>query len=144
MKKQISIIRLNTLEEMADNLFLIQQLTPSLTAKKYLSYLSEMLPHRYFQIAALLDGKTVGVSGYWLATKFYCGRYLEIDNFVVDESCRSKGVGECMIKTLEEIAREHTCDVMMLDAYLQNTRAHTFYERQHFKPKGSHFIKKLQ
>jgi ribosomal protein S18 acetylase RimI-like enzyme len=44
---------------------------------------------------------------------------------------------------LHEIARQQQCDVMMLDAYLHNTRAHAFYEKAGLKAKGYHFIKKV-
>ena len=31
----------------------------------------------------------------------------------------------------------------MLDAYLENTKAHNLYKKYGFKPEGYHFIKKI-
>lgn len=143
MTSEIKIIELRTQEEMLGNFHLLKQLTSSLTELKYQQYLQQMLPHNYFQIVAQIEDKTVGISGYWIATKLYCGKYLEIDNFIVDEAYRSQKVGYKLIKKIEAIAQHHQCDVMMLDAYLQNTQAHKFYERHDFKARGFHFIKKM-
>ncbi len=143
MKDDIQIVTLNSIEEMSEAYFLINQLTPSLSKEKYVRYLKEMTPHHYYQIAALQGGKMIGVSGYWIATKLYCGKYLEIDNLVVDEACRSRQTGKLLLNELQAIALRHHCDVMMLDAYLHNTRAHQFYEKAGLQAKGYHFIKKL-
>lgn len=143
MQHKIEIRELNTVEAMLQNFHLVQQLTPSLSYEIYRKYLQEMIPHNYFQISASINDQTIGVSGYWIATKLYCGRYLEIDNFVVDKQYRSQKVGFALIKRLEEIAVVQKCDVIMLDAYLQNTEAHKFYENHKFKAKGYHFIKKV-
>lgn len=143
MVTNIEITEIASLDEMLLNFNLVKQLTASLTESRYHTYLSEMVPHNYFQVIARYENEIVGVSGYWIATKLYCGKYLEIDNFVVDEKYRSQQIGYLLIKKLEEIAQRHHCDVMMLDAYLQNTEAHKFYEKHAFKAKGYHFIKKV-
>lgn len=144
MTNDIEIVTLNSIEEMSAAYFLISQLTPSLSKENYVRYLNEMVPHNYYQIAALQGGKMIGVSGYWIATKLYCGKYLEIDNLVVDEACRSRQTGNLLMHKLEAIALQQQCDVIMLDAYLHNTRAHQFYEKAGMQAKGYHFLKKLK
>ncbi len=143
MEAKFEILRLQTVEEMLGSFELIKQLTPTLNINTYRQYLGDMVPHNYFQIIIRLNQQTLGVSGCWIATKLYCGRYLEIDNFVVDKNHRSIGIGEKMMNYLDRIARENHCDVMMLDAYRENIRAHAFYERCSFRAKGFHFIKKV-
>lgn len=97
----------------------------------------------YHLLAVFAEEKLVAISGYWIAHKLYCGKYLEPDNVVVDEHFRSQGVGEILQKKLEAIAVENGCEVMMLDAYLDNLAGHKFYERQGYQRKGYHFIKKI-
>lgn len=143
METKIKIIEIENIEEMRLNYPLVTQLTPTLTMDKYQKYLQEMIPHNYHQIIAKFNEVIVGLSGYWIATKLYCGKYLEVDNFVVDKQYRSQKIGHLLLKKLEEIALRHACDVMMLDAYLQNESAHKFYEKHEFKAKGYHFIKKI-
>ena len=61
-----------------------------LLKKKYVALLEEMVPNGYKQIAIYDINKLVAVSGYWINTKLYSGRYLEIDNFVVDKIIKAK------------------------------------------------------
>lgn len=90
------------------------------------------------------EDKILGVSGIWIGYKLYCGKYLEMDNVVVDHECRNLGIGAILYESALKIAQEESCRVMMLDAYLENTGAHRFYERNGFEKKGFHFIKKVE
>ena len=47
-------------------------------------------PH-YHPVGAFIDGKMVGFAAAWVATKVWCGRYLEIDNIVVHPDHRRRG-----------------------------------------------------
>ncbi|MBI3232577.1 MAG: GNAT family N-acetyltransferase, partial [Bacteroidetes bacterium] len=85
----------------------------------------------------------IAVSGYWIGAKLYCGSYLEIDNFVVDEKHRSSGIGKQLIEWLTNEAKAHQCETMMLDAYVENFKAHHFYYREGFIARGFHYIKYL-
>lgn len=132
---------LATAEEMLPRLALIQQLTPSLTRAEYRSLLEAMIPHRYAMLAAFEGDACLGLSGYWIGHKLYSGRYLEIDNFMVDRPYRSQGVGRLLVDELMRIAEHEGCLHVMLDAYLDNTTAHGFYERLGFVKRGYHFMR---
>lgn len=104
-----------------------------------------MMQEAGYKLLGVFEGdKLLAISGYWIAHKLYCGKYLEADNVVVDENARSLGIGQQLQQELERIARENQCNVMMLDAYLENTAGHRFYERAGYEKKGYHFIKKLR
>src|SRR5687768_17324091 len=79
--------------------------------------LDAMIPHGYHCIAAFLDERIVGVAGYWLGARFYCGEYMDVDNVVVEESLRSRGIGAQMMAWLENKAQELGCKVVVLDSY---------------------------
>jgi ribosomal protein S18 acetylase RimI-like enzyme len=123
--------------------FLVKQLSPELTHADYTKYIQQMVKHGYFQLVMKDEEKIVAVSGIWIATKLYCGKYLEMDNVVVDEGYRSAGLGKILYEKCVEIAKENNCNVIMLDAYKENVRAHEFYEAKGFIKRGFHFIKKL-
>lgn len=134
---------LHTVQEMLPNYVMIKQLTASLSETDHAAWLDRMVPYNYAQVVAKEDGKTIGLSGYWIGHKFYCGKYLEIDNFIVDPAHRNKGVGERLIAFLEEVARREGCALVMLDAYVENFMAHKFYHRHGFHARGFHYLKHL-
>lgn len=107
------------------------------------SLLDDMIAHGYRMVVAVENGQAVGVSGIWVTSKFYCGKYMELDNVVVAASHRSAGIGRMLTDFMTELAVQEGCVTMMLDAYLENEKAHTFYKREGFAPKGYHFIKKI-
>ncbi len=135
--------KLENLEAMLPNYRLVHQLSAHLTEADYEAMLKEMIPHNYFQVVAYQDGECVAVSGYWLATKLYCGKYLEIDNFVVDEKHRNSTIGARLLAWIENEARLQNCNLMMLDAYVENFPAHRFYHRHGFHARGFHYLKKV-
>jgi GNAT superfamily N-acetyltransferase len=132
---------LNGLDEMLQTLDVLKELYPSLTPENYLADLKEMLPNNRYGQVAVFDGDTcVGVSGYWIGTKLWCGKYLEIDNLVVSAKVRSKGVGKMIFDYLAEKAQQEECSMVSLDSYTSNFKAHKFFYNEGFAPKGFHFI----
>lgn len=135
---------LTTKEAMLEQLSVMQELYPQLTEDYYAEMLDRMLPHNYGQIAVFDDTTCLGISGYWYGTKLWCGSYIELDNVIVSEKARGKGVGKLLSEYLETKANELNCNILVLDAYSNNFKAHRFYYNQGFAPRGFHFIKLLQ
>ena len=139
----MEILDLTTLEDMLGTYEVLTELYPSLSLEQYREELRFMVQHNYSQIAVLEQQVFVGVSGLWLGNKLWCGKYLEIDNIVVSEKTRSKGVGKMMVDFIEKKARELGCNMVALDSYTTNFKAHKFFYNQGFTPKGFHFINLL-
>ena len=137
----MEIRELKTIDEMISQLSVMQELYPTLTEIQYYEMLTEMIPNNYGQIAVFEDGKCVGISGYWIGTKLWCGKYLELDNVIVSKEYRSKGVGKILSDFLDNKAHLNNCTILVLDAYTSNFKAHRFYYNQGFSPKGFHFVK---
>ncbi len=135
---------LATKAEMLEQLPLIQQLYPDFTEKIYSDLLEEMLPGNYRQVVASEGETAVGLSGFWVGTKLWCGKYLELDNVIVHPLHRSKGVGKLLTEYLNQKAVDLGCKVVALDAYTNNFPAHKFYYNHGFVPKGFHFVKFLE
>jgi GNAT superfamily N-acetyltransferase len=139
------IKELKSLEEMLEQLPILQELYPSLTLDAYRNDLIEMMPNNQYGQIAVFEGETcLGLTGYWIGTKLWCGKYLEIDNLIVSEKKRSTGVGKLMFDYLAEKAIKEKCTMMALDSYTSNFKAHKFFYNQSFAPKGFHFIRVLK
>lgn len=139
----LQIRELTTIEDMAAHINTIRFLYPNISLEKYKSFLSEMIPHNYIQIAVFEDEICLGLTGCWSATKLWTGKYLEIDNFVVNPDYRSKGIGKMLTDYVEKKAIELNCSSIVLDAFTGNFGAHRFYYNQGYAPKGFHFVKIL-
>ncbi|ABQ04094.1 GNAT family N-acetyltransferase [Flavobacterium johnsoniae] len=134
---------LTTIDEMLTQIDTIRFLYPKITLEKYKSFLSDMLPHNYTQIAVFENDVCLGITGCWSATKLWTGKYLEIDNFVVHPEHRSKGIGKILTDFIEQKAINLGCSSIVLDAFTGNFGAHRFYYNQGYAPKGFHFVKVL-
>ncbi|WP_157753173.1 GNAT family N-acetyltransferase [Chitinophaga sp. MD30] len=121
---------LTTLEEMKANYWLLQLLNAPLQEADYETMLADMIPKGYGQVAVYEGERCVGISGFWIGTKIYCGKYIEMDNVVVDPTYRSGGIGKLLCRWIEEKAVATNCKTVMLDAYVQNRDAHRFYFRR--------------
>ncbi|MFD1603254.1 GNAT family N-acetyltransferase [Flavobacterium artemisiae] len=139
----MKVIELTTINEMLDQIETIRFLYPNMTVEKYKHFLSEMVPHNYTQIAVFENEVCLGITGCWSATKLWTGKYLEIDNFVVNPEHRSKGIGKILADYVEKKANEIGCSSIVLDAFTGNFGAHRFYYNQGYAPKGFHFVKIL-
>lgn len=143
MTMTLQIRVLTRIEDMLDQIETIRFLYPNITLEKYQEFLSEMLPHNYTQIGVFENQTCLGITGCWSATKLWTGKYLEIDNFVVNPEYRSKGIGKMLTDFIEQKAVDLGCSSIVLDAFTGNFGAHRFYYNQGYSPKGFHFVKVL-
>jgi GNAT superfamily N-acetyltransferase len=140
---QLKLVELTTIPEMLAQIETMKHLYPNLTVEKYESYLREMVPHNYKQLAVFEDDICVGVTGFWTAMKLWTGKYIEIDNFIVHSDHRAKGIGKMMTDYIDAKAKSEGCTAIVLDAFTGNFTAHRFYYNQGYVPKGFHFLKIL-
>lgn len=144
-EEQFELIEFDRKEEMLETLPLLNFLYPELTLARYSELLDDMLPlGSYKQLVVKQGGKLVGLSGFWISTKVWSGKYLELDNFVVHKDVRSQGVGELIVNYLRDVAIKEECFMLGLDSYTDNFPAHKFFMNNGFVPRGFHFIQKLK
>jgi GNAT superfamily N-acetyltransferase len=139
----LQVKELTTITAMLTQIEIMRFLYPNLSVEKYQAYLAEMVPHNYIQIGIFDDEICLGITGCWSATKLWTGKYLEIDNFVVNPNFRSKGIGKLLTDYIEKKALDLECSSIVLDAFTGNFAAHRFYYNQGYEPKGFHFVKIL-
>lgn len=134
---------LKTKEQMLQNFDLIKEMYPSITLNQYSNELDIMLPHNYGQVAIFDGDNCAGLTGYWVGSKLWCGKYMELDNVIVSEKYRRQGVGHRLFSHMEQKAKDLGCTMLALDSYTDNFSGHKFFYEQGYVPRGFHFINVL-
>ena len=129
--------------EMLEHLDMVKQLYPDFTIEKYGTLLDDMLKANYQQIIITKNNQTIALTGVWIGTKLWSGKYIEIDSFVVHEAFRGQKIGDILIEEVHKIAAEVNANQIVLDAFTTNFAAGKFYINHGFEPKGFHFVKNL-
>ncbi|WP_409024827.1 GNAT family N-acetyltransferase [Flavobacterium sp.] len=128
---------------MLSQIEIINFLYPKMSKERYESFLNDMIPHNYKQLAIFEDNVCIGLTGFWFGTKLWTGKYIEIDNFIVHPEHRKKGIAKMLTDYLEKKAVALDCTGIVLDAFTGNFTAHRFYYNQGYEPRGFHFIKMI-
>lgn len=131
-------------EEMLEMFPLLLEVYPGLTKEEYSSELDNMLKLSYGQVGVFIEKNCVGMTGYWIGSKLWCGKYMELDNVVVAASHRSTGVGDFLFDYMREKAEQLDCTLLALDSYTDNFKAHKFFYKKNYIPRGFHFIQVLK
>jgi GNAT superfamily N-acetyltransferase len=144
LSDNIVIRNLESFDEIKLAYPLVSKMYPNMSLETFEFYVKEMMENNGFRsIAAFLDDKMVGVSGYWVFTMLYCGRYLQASNIVVDKNLRNRRIGSKILHYLEEKAKKLGCQKIVLDSYTENKKSHALYYRNEFYIRGFHFMKDL-
>lgn len=116
--------------------------TPTAVLRERFETIIREHPH-YHAIGGFLDGKLAALAGVWIATKIWCGRYLEVDNLVVHPLHRSAGLGTALMEFIDGMAAERDCKLIVLDSYTSNHASHRLYHRLGYEIWGFHFVKPI-
>jgi GNAT superfamily N-acetyltransferase len=123
---------------------IIHQLYSKMNIQTYESYIDEMLEgNNYHMIGAYLGEELVAVASFWILTRFYCGRYIQAGNIVVDKDHRSLGLGKILLDYIEKEGIKRGCKKFILDSYTENKKSHSLYFREGFFVEGFHFMKNI-
>ena len=142
---ELHIKRLETLEELYETYSLVAHLTPELDPSKFQLIQQEMCRDGYQCIGAYgTDLQLLGMCGYWIRHRFYCGKSLYIDNIVSSSGIRGRGIGTVLMEWVLKEAEAQACEHIALDAYIDNKESHAFYLTHGFSIAGVHFWQKLQ
>lgn len=66
-----------------------------------------------------------------------------VEELIITEDCRGKGVGKKLIEEVIKNARENDCDVIELTSNFARERAHNFYMKNGFSKDSYKFMMKL-
>ena len=83
----------------------------------------------YWFIVAEKDGEIIGLSFYFIRYSTWKGRFLFLEDFVVKESFRNKGIGALLFEETIRIAKELDVKGMTWQVLDWNKNAIRFYEK---------------
>jgi len=78
---------------------------------------------------AELNGRLVGWMHVFARPSLTAEPSAEVAGLVVDEHCRSRGIGEALMGQAERWAEEKGCRAVTLRSNVTRLRAHAFYDR---------------
>ncbi|WP_395607598.1 GNAT family N-acetyltransferase [Pseudomonas sp. B22129] len=144
MNDHVEFVHLETAADYIDSFTVMQQLRPHLTDA--LSFAEQMLRQRqngYRLLAAREHGKVIGLAGYRLTENTLYGRFIYVDDLVVDASLQRRRLGEQLLDRVREETRALGYRWLVLDTGMHMALAQRFYFRQGLLPLGMHFSQDL-
>ena len=120
-----------TPDEIAATWPVMHQLRPHLDAGAYLAQVLRLRAERDFQLARMVvDGDVVAVAGLRFGEWLHGGRYLEIEDFVTGEQCRSQGYGGRILRLDRGLGARRGLPSLRLLSGTHREAAHRFYRRK--------------
>ncbi|MEH2095724.1 GNAT family N-acetyltransferase [Nostoc sp.] len=117
----------------------ISQLRPHLEEAKFLEQVRYQMKEGYQLVFLELEEQAVAVAGFRISTCLALGKFLYVDDLVVDELKRSQGYGKQLFQWLIEYAKNHGCKHLSLDSGVQRFGAHRFYLMERMSITSHHF-----
>ena len=71
------------------------------------------------------------------------GALANLDEMVVSQADRSRGIGSQLLQAVIAFAREHGCTKIELESAFHRRETHAFYERRGFQKRAYHFSQPL-
>jgi len=84
-----------------------------------------------------------GLIGFRLGENLLYGKFLYVDDLVVEPSSQNKGIGKRLIEYVRRYAQTLDCANLVLDTGLCMPYAQRFYYRQGLLAKGMHFVESI-
>lgn len=138
------IIQLAESDEQILNCFsTMSQLRPHLQRNEFVDRIRQQMNSGYKLAFVETENRVVAVAGFRLSECLAKGKFLYVDDLVVEEVVRSKSYGQQLFQWLIEYAQQHDCQQLELDSGVQRFDAHRFYFRQRMSISGYHFSRKL-
>ena len=141
---EITIKNLDSKEDIIQSFSILIQHHKHIKEEDFLQYIDDILTENNYQmIAAYINNKMVGIAGYWVLTRFYSGRYIQVGNMVVDKKHRGVGVGKKLLNFIGNEGKKRNCKHFILDSKVENKESHKFYLQEGFEVVGYHFMKNI-
>lgn len=139
-----TVVEITELSELKKVFPLLKELRPHLSIDEYMNIYQEARSEGgYTLVGAVENSEFIALMGYRILHDFVRGRHLYIDDLVVSETIRSKGIGAALLKHAEKIAAEKNCKVLRLCTGIENTRGAQFYENNLWSKRAFAYTKKI-
>ncbi len=135
---------IDTPAALADAFPLMRVLRPHLTdPKAFAAQVRAQQAAGYRLLGACAGEQLLGLAGYRHLTNLLYGRFVYVDDLVVDPQSQGQGVGAQLLDTVRGIARDTGCARFVLDTGLHMAHAQRFYFRNGLLARGMHFVEPL-
>lgn len=123
---------------------LMRELRPHLSdADDFVARITRMRGEGYRLLAAVDAGQVVALAGYRYQENLIYGRFMYVDDLVVNSARRGGRWGARLLQALDGMARDAGCAKFVLDTGLSNALAQRFYFRQGLLTSAIRFSKLL-
>ncbi|MGY2376301.1 N-acetyltransferase family protein [Pseudomonas sp. SDO524_S393] len=144
MNEQVEFVLMDSDADCIASFAVMQQLRPHLTdAAAFAAQVQRQQQNGYHLLAAREHGKVIGLAGYRLTENTLYGRYVYVDDLVVDAALQRRGLGEQLLDCVREKTRALGYRYLVLDTGLHMALAQRFYFRQGLLARGMHFSQDL-
>ena len=121
----------------------MSQLRPHIKQADFVEQVRHQMKEGYKLAFGQKEEQTIAVAGFRILTCLASGKFLYIDDLVVDDLKRSHSFGQQLFQWLIEYAQNHQCQHLSLDSGVQRFDAHRFYLMQRMSIKSHHFSMEL-
>jgi ribosomal protein S18 acetylase RimI-like enzyme len=123
---------------------LMRQLRPHLNdAVVYTGQLIRQSQAGYVLLGAFRDERVAGLIGFRESENLLYGRFIYVDDLIVDPAQRHSGLGGRLLSAARDEARKRGCAHFVLDTGLHMALAQRFYFHEGLLAKGMHFVQPL-
>ena len=124
---------LKTTEDITKAYPLLNHLRPHITRDEFYNIYNEASQESGYKFIALEEaGEFLGLMGYRILTDYVHGRHLYIDDLVIEESQRGKGLGTLLLEESKRLAKEKACKRVRLCTGINSHDAKKFYEKNNW------------
>ena len=117
----------------------LSQLRPHLKKEDFLEQVHRQQQDNYQLAFVDIEKQIVAVAEFRISECLASGRFLYVDDLVVDKTMRSQKFGQYLFEWLVEYAVLQGCKELSLDSGVQRFDAHRFYLRQRMNISSHHF-----
>jgi GNAT superfamily N-acetyltransferase len=117
----------------------LSQLRPHLDAAQFLDQVRRQQKQGYQIVFIEVENRSVAVAGFRVSENLFAGKFMYVDDLVVDEKVRSQQHGQNLFDWLIAYAKHQGCVQLDLDSGVQRFAAHRFYLRQRMNIVSHHF-----
>ncbi|WP_016969420.1 GNAT family N-acetyltransferase [Pseudomonas tolaasii] len=144
MNESVEFVHMGTEADCIASFAVMQQLRPHLKdATGSAEQVQRQRQNGYRLLAAREHGKVIGLAGYRLTENTLYGRFIYVDDLVVDASLQRRRLGEQLLDRVREETRALGYRWLVLDTGMHMALAQRFYFRQGLLPLGMHFSQDL-
>lgn len=143
MKAGIEFRELTTTADLGGGYKVLRELRTNLSFERFLElHNAAARADAYKLLGAFEAGPCIALMGYRVLFDFVHGKHVYVDDLVVTERCRSRGVGAALLREAETVAQRMNCDGLRLCTGIENEAGKRFYEREGWELRSVAYKKK--